>query len=186
MDDSPGPWLDSPLVKQAILNAGGAVDAARVMDELASMMHQLEEMAPGVPFRELLACGTSGSAEGLAAAAQRLLEQGYDYDSIDEILDSKAWRQCREIVISNRVVEAYRQGLSNVQIADEVGIGRKAVARILRERGLRTSVFKDPNEVGAYAAAHGVRAAIQYFGYSYTANAHVTNLMKRYLQESAA
>jgi DNA-binding CsgD family transcriptional regulator len=159
-------WLDHPMVKRAQRKAGEAGTALDVLEELHQTMLALEERAPGVPFHELFeACRTArtdnrvkdldfegnehlglGTLEARQAVGAACLAQGMEQYEVDYIFGSRrAWgpghghndRQA-EMARNHPAIALHREGLTQAEIAERLGVGRSRVSQVLtraRRRG---------------------------------------------------
>lgn len=114
---------------------------AVVIDELVSIMHDLEERAPGVSFAVMLSAlnPDEDSDVGITAAANVLRSRGYSESDIKELLGDRynaAKAPKRSAEDDAPILALRKEGLNATQIAEYIGASAKTVQRVLARHGL--------------------------------------------------
>lgn len=127
-------WTESPLVRHAIERAGTAAEAVDVLGVLDNMLHHLEDLAPGVPFTELVeAWNPESSKRGRDALAAGLAARGMTEGQIVDLLgrDDRTHYETHphyEEILADRFA-----GHTLRTVATTYGVSRAFVERLVQD-----------------------------------------------------
>jgi len=132
-------WTTSPLVLQATKRAGAGAETVDILNVLLDLMVEVEEMVPGVPFREIFqATSEQGSTqEGRTIVGYALLDKGLTKYEVDEIMGGRTrWGRGTAETANLKArrhpaLELHAEGLTPTQIAQRLGCGRSRVYQVL-------------------------------------------------------
>lgn len=143
-------WTESALVRTAIAKAGGS-DASTldVLESLHEIMVTLEEVAPGVPFAEIVsAWSPEASKRGRQAAVKLLQYRGVPHNDIHELVGGR--------VQGEGFVSRYDSHPHAAQIVSEVHAGEPPTDVAERHKVSRQFVYR---VVQNWERANGTRPA---------------------------
>ncbi len=150
-------WLDSPLVKYAMEVAGETASPVDVAEIMLTMMHELEDLAPGVPFERLFAGVGAGAKAGDIRCAQNAMkaagvspEDIVAISGLQRILETTPAVEQRGYKHPD-IVELAKQGMPVAELVELTGFGKRRIYRILQANG----VERDQRRKGARPADLG-------------------------------
>lgn len=164
-------WLSSPLVTYARHRAGSEASPVDVLSELSSLMNELEERCPGVPFGEILAgAKVDASFEEAHRSAEAVLSMGLELCEVQDLIPNyeppvEEHRPTRNFrgnrpAVEPALIRADRaRGMTPQQISDKWGITVRTVFRYLSVKAGETRLAVAAGGVVVQGVVAATRAA---------------------------